>query len=44
VEDGFQTMRDIGIAIVSPLGDDSLQSLDGNEKTRKQKLAEKVKN
>jgi hypothetical protein len=43
MEDGFQTIRDVGVAIVSPLGDDSLQNIHENEKT-KQKLAEKVKN
>jgi hypothetical protein len=33
VKDGFQTIRDVGVAIVSPLGDDPLQNLYENEKT-----------
>jgi hypothetical protein len=43
VEDGFQTIQDVGVAILSPLGTDWLQNLHGNEKTNR-KLAEKVKN
>jgi hypothetical protein len=43
VDDGFQTIQDVGVAIVSPLGDDSLQGLHENEETQR-KLAEKAKN
>jgi hypothetical protein len=32
VEDGFQTIRDVNVPIISPLGDDLLQGFHENEK------------